>query len=342
LITVLTLLFSFTYFQPIKHFNRFYLSELENSFKNMMNYAFMPIHYFTGHKEPNSYNVTQEQYDQLIMKVREKQLSRNPLVPYYQHNFEKVPQLTAIAGPDLTVQEEQFSEKATVTLDGSQSYLNKGEITVYQWWRENQLLAETPQASVELPIGEWEVTLIVKNKFRNRGTDVKKIMVFPNETGLVNRALAANGGIASTNGSLPFIGVGPSKAIDGNTRCFFKPGEAQKQGEDCWINKAPTKDYYWQVDLGETPAHIRRIMIHFRKGFESAEQTNHLVLSGSAHHDFKQFEVLGTRQDEPYPKSGSWILSLPETKNYRYIRISKTKDTYTSFAEVEVWCEKES
>jgi hypothetical protein len=339
LIGTLTLIFSFTYFHSTENFKAFYLVDFKHKFLSIKNWL-GPVSTYLGVNSNTSYNVNLEQYNKILSEVKQQQLARNPLIPNYRHDSGKIPQITAIAGPDITVQEERFSEKATVSLDASKSQIDSGEITVYQWWLENRLISESEKTSVQLPIGEWEVKLIVKNKFRNRGTDTQKITVTPNATGLINRALAAHGGVASSNGSLPFPGVNPFRAIDGSTRCLFEPGKVQKPGEDCWITKYPKKDFYWQVDLGIKPANIKRIILYFRKGFEAAEQTNNLIISGSAQSNFKNSEVLGTRLNEPYPQLGSWILSLPETKNYRYIRISKTLDTYTSLAEVEVFCEK--
>ena len=269
-------------------------------------------------------------------------------------NEEIVPEpvLLAKASVDNIVTFTPDQKDAIVNLDGSQSWSKNQEIVKYEWEMDHPLdgrrthynnenymgsfvtVAQGEKASIRLPYGKHYIHLLITDKSGNQSRDAKVIRVDIESGGMINYALKSNGGIAT--GMLEHIRLSPENAIN---------GERKSRGEGIGILTSWTSENdlnaWWQVDLGGKSREIKLINIFFRSDFYAADQTNHIEIWGSNDPQFTSHEILASRGEETYPRSGYWAAKIDTNKKYRYIRISKKKPSYTSFVEVEVYGNQE-
>ncbi|MCD8483759.1 MAG: PKD domain-containing protein [Verrucomicrobia bacterium] len=87
----------------------------------------------------------------------------------------------ANAGPDQTRRDNNDSGFETVQLDGSASYDPLGPIGIisYRWILDGVEIATGVKPTVTLPIGQHEITLIVKDDDDLEGTDTVTITILP-------------------------------------------------------------------------------------------------------------------------------------------------------------------
>ncbi|MEM6471893.1 MAG: PA14 domain-containing protein [Planctomycetota bacterium] len=91
-------------------------------------------------------------------------------------------ELTAIAGPDQIVVDQDGNHTETITLDGSSSFDPEGLITSYSWTLESTEIATGSSAVIELPVGRHEITLTVTDGEANSDSDTILVTVRPAAT----------------------------------------------------------------------------------------------------------------------------------------------------------------
>ena len=90
----------------------------------------------------------------------------------------------ANAGPNQNVTVTENSGKATVNLDGSSSSDPDGTIISYEWILNDTSLATGSNPTVELPVGNHRITLMVTDDYGGRGYD-EVIINVTNPTGIL-------------------------------------------------------------------------------------------------------------------------------------------------------------
>ena len=83
---------------------------------------------------------------------------------------------TADAGEDTTI-EATSCNSTSVTLDGSASFDLDGDELTYNWYEENDLIATGQSPTVQLPLGEHEIRLIVNDGYIDSQPDTVLISV---------------------------------------------------------------------------------------------------------------------------------------------------------------------
>lgn len=77
------------------------------------------------------------------------------------------------------------------------------------------------------------------------------------------------------------------------------------------------------------------LFISFSNYFADASTSN-FEIQANNDAEFKSYEIIAERGDEKYPRIRYWKKKIQTDKRYRFILLSKTKPTYTSFVEFEV------
>jgi hypothetical protein len=255
-------------------------------------------------------------------------------------------ELIAKASIDKIVYLSPGQKNGTLSLDGSTSWQKNNEIVKYEWQMDQPLVGsrslslETPmgnyitvaqgeKTSIQLPVGKHIIHLLITDISGNQSRDIKVVTLKRKTSGkFVNYALKSNGGIAT--GILEHSGLSPDHAIDGVTEGTIWESWTAETDMNAW----------WQVDLGGEPKKINFIYVYFLSNYFADASTNHIEIWGSNDPKFLSHEVLASRGDETYPKSGYWTVTLDTNEKFRYIRLIKTRPSYTSFVEIEVYGEK--
>ena len=127
-------------------------------------------------------------------------------------NFKAGPTaITANAGPDQNVVDQNSDGKETILLDGSASTDNGGTISSYIWTENGTQIASGVKPSVILPVGNHTITLKVTDNLSRISNDDVIITVKPSQS--PNVAI----GKAITVSSTESTNYPGSNAIDGNT-----------------------------------------------------------------------------------------------------------------------------
>jgi hypothetical protein len=213
-----------------------------------------------------------------------------------------------------------------VELDGSASVALKGEIVEYRWENMSyQQIAKGKKTKTRLPPGDHTILLRVINSQGLCSLDTVKIKIFHKTQNMYNFALKTNGGSASARAT--HFQLSPNNAIDGKIDGGFN---------ESWISET-SSTAWWQVDLGGKPQKFDYILVHFRDDYLVDDQTNHIVIRASNDPEFNQYETLASRGDDKYPHSGLWKIPITTETPYRYLRVVKNKNSYTSIVEFQVF-----
>ena len=119
----------------------------------------------------------------------------------------------AQAGPDQEVSDSDSDGIEQVLLDGSGSFDPDGTITGYLWREQEQTIATSRVASVEMGVGEHEIELVVVDDAGNTASDTVHISITaptststgPNPLGQGNLGGCASAGAGAGSGLLLFI-----------------------------------------------------------------------------------------------------------------------------------------
>jgi 4-amino-4-deoxy-L-arabinose transferase-like glycosyltransferase len=253
--------------------------------------------------------------------------------------------LSADAGSDSVFFMPPEDNFADVPLNGSGSKSTQNEIVHFRWEIDRPLkgdaskvvstdsypiIAEGKITQAKLPAGKHIIHLVTTDSEGHCSRDVKVAEIKVGDPDhLINYAHQANGGKA--NGFLEHSGLSPNNAIDGVTT-----GDLSKS----WTAEPDLKSW-WQVDLGGKPRSINFIYVYFLSNYFADASTNNFEIWGSNDVEFKSYDVIAERGDEKYPRLRYWKKEIQTDKRYRFLRLIKTKPTYTSFVEIEVFGEKE-
>lgn len=281
---------------------------------------------------PVGKTLTPELLDPLFI-LRQKEFLAKGQIP--ETRIEE-PFLVVNAGPDqfLKIQPDQI--KAEVVLDGSQSFSQKEPIMNYLWERSLEhvqkqnleKVAEGVNPTILLPPGRHVLQLVVQDSEGRCSRDTLFVNIKQDFSDFVNLALKSNGALATAN--MSNSGLDPNNAINGKKGGAFKDSWASAQSKDAW----------WQVDLGERSYKIHFLVIHFRDDFKAGNQTNHFEILASNDPEFKSYEKIASREEGGFPQSGFWKAKVDSSEKFRYVRLIKTSNSYTSFSEFEVYAEK--
>ncbi|MCU0417834.1 MAG: discoidin domain-containing protein [Cytophagaceae bacterium] len=166
---------------------------------------------------------------------------------------------SANAGTDINVTDSDRSGMEQVSLNGSASRDTDGTISSYQWTINNQVIATTAQANVNLPVGSHSITLTVTDNSGATASDIVLVTITEGAivpptppAGTTNLALNRPVTVSSTEAG---FGNVAARAVDGSTTTRWSSIYADPQ----WI----------QVDLGARYT-IQRVQLLWEAAFARA------------------------------------------------------------------------